>query len=383
MEPTSQEKPASRRRLSLILLLGIFALAGGVYTYQWFTVLRHQQETDDAYVGGNTVQIAPQIAGSVTAIAADDTDTVQAGAVLVRLDPADASLALEKARTLLAETVRQTRRLMTETAQLTAVVTQRRTDLARAHGDLARRESLVKADAVTKEDLQHAREAVQASEAALRNAEEQLKANKTLLLDTPLAQQPAVERAATQLREAWLTLQRTNIVSPVTGQVARRSVQVGTRVAPGTPLMAVVPLNHVWVDANFKEVQLRDMRIGQPAVITADMYGSTVHYTGKVAGFAAGTGSAFALLPPQNASGNWIKVVQRVPVRIELDPAQVAQHPLRVGLSMLVKVDTTNTSGPVMASAPRQNAAYATTALEVDMREADAMIRQIITANAR
>lgn len=378
----TQARPPFRRKLALMSLGLFFLLAGAGWGAYWYMVLRHHQVTDDAYAGGNVVQITPQVAGSVVEIAVDDTDMVQAGDVLVRLDPTDARLGLDKACSALADTVREVKRLMSETRRLEAGVSLRRVELGRAQGDLVRREKLGRLDAVAIEELQHARETVDVAAAALRVAEEQLRANRVLLLDGPVAKQPPVERAAAQVREAWLALHRTVVVSPVSGQVARRTVQLGGRVAPGTPLMAVVPLGNLWVDANFKEGQLRQMRIGQRARVTSDLYGNKVEYAGRVVGFSAGTGSSFALLPPQNASGNWIKVVQRVPVRIELDRALLAEHPLRIGLSMTVTVDTGDQNGKVLAASSDEAPAYATDALSVDMTEAEALVGGIITANA-
>jgi membrane fusion protein (multidrug efflux system) len=371
----------ARRRRALSILIAAFLLVGIGWLTWWYLESRGHETTDNAYVGGNLVQVTPQVAGTVIAIGADDTDLVEAGQTLVRLDPADAQVALAQAEAQLAQAVREARVLYASDTTLAATVTQRKVDLARAEDDMARRAPLVGSGAVSKEDVQHARDAVAAARAALDTAREQLAASRALTEGTTVEKQPSVLRAAARVREAFLALKRNAIPAPVTGYVAKRSVQVGQRVAPGAPLMAVVPLDDVWVEANFKEVQLRDMRIGQPARLTADLYGSRVEYRGRVAGLAAGTGGAFALLPPQNATGNWIKVVQRLPVRIALDKKRLAAHPLQVGLSMEVDVDVHDASGPQLAKTPVAGPVYATRAFEEQAASADARVRAIIAAN--
>jgi membrane fusion protein, multidrug efflux system len=371
----------ARRRRALSVVILLFVLVGIGWITWWYLESRGHETTDNAYVGGNLVLITPRVAGTVVAIGADDTDLVDAGQTLVRLDPSDARVALAQAEAQLAQAVREARVLYAKDTTLAATLAQRRVDLARAEDDLARRAPLVASGAVSKEDLQHARDAVAAARAALRTASEQLEASRALTEGTAVQKQPSVLRAAARVREAFLAVQRDTIPAPVGGYIAKRSVQVGQSVAPGTPLMAIVPLDDVWVEANFKEVQLREMRIGQPARLTADLYGSRVEYRGRVAGLAAGTGGAFALLPPQNATGNWIKVVQRLPVRIALDRKQLAAHPLRVGLSMEVDVDVRDTSGPQLAKSPVSGPVYSTAAFEEQAAAADARVKEIIAAN--
>jgi membrane fusion protein (multidrug efflux system) len=371
----------ARRRRALSVVLVVFLLVGLGWIAWWYFESRGHETTDNAYVGGNLVQVTPRVPGTVVAIGADDTDLVEAGQTLVRLDPSDAGVALAQAEAQLAQAVREARVLYAKDTTLAATVAQRKVDLARAQDDLARRAPLVASGAVSREDLQHARDAVAAARAALKTADEQLAASRALTEGTSVGKQPSVLRAAARVREAFLAVQRDTIPAPVRGYVAKRSVQVGQRVAPGQPLMAVVQLDDVWVEANFKEVQLRKMRIGQPVRLTADLYGSRVEYRGRVAGLAAGTGGAFALLPPQNATGNWIKVVQRLPVRIELDRKQLAEHPLRVGLSMQVDVDVRDASGAQLATTPVSGPVYATTAFDEQAAAADARVREIIAAN--
>ncbi|MGA8049228.1 MAG: HlyD family efflux transporter periplasmic adaptor subunit [Burkholderiales bacterium] len=373
--------PGARRRRALSFVIIAFVLVGVGWATWWYLESRGHQTTDNAYVGGNLVQVTPQVAGTVVAIGADDTDLVEAGQTLVRLDAADAKVALAQAEAQLAQAVRTSRTVYANNSVLDAAVAQRAAELRKAEDDLARRIELDAKGMVTKEDLEHARSSVAAAKAALLEARERLASNRALTERIGVEDQPSVKDAAARVRVAFLAVERNEIPAPVTGYVAKRVVQVGQRVAAGDPLMAVVPLDEVWVEANFKEVQLRDMRIGQPVRLTADLYGSHVEYRGRVAGLAAGTGGAFALLPPQNATGNWIKVVQRLPVRIALDRKQVAAHPLRVGLSMEVDVDVRDPSGPQLAKAPVAGPVYATRAFDEQATAADARVREIIAAN--
>jgi membrane fusion protein, multidrug efflux system len=349
---SSNEQPSSNdgalrntRKRWLVIVLGAFALIAVGYGGYWAIALRNTQSTDDAYVSGNVVQITPQVAGTVVGIAADDTQFVTAGQTLVQLDPADARIALEQADAKLAKTVRDVRGLFATTAQLDATVGMRNADVARATQDLERRERLASAGAVSGEELQHARDALTSAKAALTASQQELAANQARTDRTTVASHPDVLAAAAQVHDAYLDVARTQLPAPVSGYVAKRSVQLGQRVAPGAPLMAIVPLDQVWVDANFKEPQLAAMRVGQPVTLKADLYGGKIRYHGTVAGFGAGTGSAFSLLPAQNATGNWIKIVQRVPVRIALDPHELSEHPLQIGLSMQVDVDTHQRNG--------------------------------------
>ncbi|EPF5517224.1 multidrug efflux MFS transporter periplasmic adaptor subunit EmrA [Yersinia enterocolitica] len=376
-----QNKKKQRKRV-LLLLTGIFIIIGVAYLIYWFLVLRHHQETDNAYVSGNQVQIMSQVPGSVVSVNFENTDLVKSGDILLTLDPTDAEQAYEQAQTALANTVRQTHQLIINSKQYQANIALKKTELSKAQNDLKRRVVLGSVDAIGREELQHARDAVDAAQASLDVAIAQYNANQALVLNTPLEKQPAVEQAAAKLRDAWLALQRTKVVSPITGFVSRRSVQVGVEIANGAPLMAVIPANEMWIDANFKETQLANMRIGQPATVVTDFYGDDVVFQGKVVGLDMGTGSAFSLLPAQNATGNWIKVVQRLPVRIELDAKQLAEHPLRIGLSTTVRVDTADTDGLVLAQNVRKEPAFVTNALSLDLAPVNQMISDIVHANA-
>ena len=371
----------TRRKLWLAIVAGSFVGIGAAYGAYWATVLRYSQSTDDAYVNGNVVQITPQISGTVVSIAADDTQFVKAGQPLVRLDQADAKVALDQAEAQLAKTVREVRNLFATTAQLQAAVQLRQTDLSQAQADLARRVQLGKSGAVSGEELQHARDAVKGAESALLAAQQQLAANRARIDRTTLEDHPDVRNAAAAVHNAYLNYARTTLPAPVSGFVARRNVQLGQRVSPGAPLMAVVPLDQVWVDANFKEPQLAGMRVGQPVTLTADLYGNNVRYHGKVVGFGAGTGSAFSLLPAQNATGNWIKIVQRVPVRVALDPREVAEHPLQIGLTMKAEVNVRDESGVRLPQLASNNVAYTTDVFQSTDVSADARVQAIIAAN--
>jgi membrane fusion protein (multidrug efflux system) len=345
MTETATTPQDRRNRLLLILavILGGALLAWGLY---WAFQGRYHETTDDAYVAGHVVAVTAQVAGTVTDVAAVDTQFVKAGQTLVQLDQTDTKLALENAEAALGRAVRDVRSLVADRAGLAAAVRQREADLARAREDMRRRRQLVNSGAVTDEDMTHSASALAAAEAALAQAREQLTANAAQTAGTRIVNHPMVAAAAAQYKNAYLNHQRTIVAAPVSGLVAKRTVQAGQRVSIGATLMSVVPLDAVWVEANFKEVQLRQIRIGHPVRLTADVYGRNASYHGRVIGIGAGTGSAFAILPAQNATGNWIKLVQRVPVRIALDPRDLAENPLRIGLSMTADIDTREDAVP-------------------------------------
>jgi len=392
---TSITAAGAKRRKWLTAVAATVAVAAGAYGTYYAAVMRHYESTDNAYVQGDLVQITPQVSGTVISIGADDTDFVKSGQELVKLDTADAQVALDQAEAQLGQTVREVRSLYSSNGTLAAQIALReadvekaRSDLAKADDDVQRRAALTSSGAVGKEEFNHAtaqlastRSAVAAAQAALASARQQLATNQTLTDGTSAEAHPNVQRAAARVREAYIALHRTVLPAPVDGYVAKRGVQVGQRVAPGAPLMAVVPLRGVWVDANFKESQLRNLRIGQPVALAADVYGRKVEYHGKVAGLGAGTGSAFSLLPAQNATGNWIKIVQRVPVRIEMLPDELAAHPLRVGLSMDVTVDVRDVSGNMLADAQRNRPVASTDVFDELQRDADTRVRQIVAEN--
>ncbi len=376
------ETQSNPRKTRLLVITALLAAAGIGYGVYWQRVLSHYEQTEDAYAAGNVVQVTPQIAGTVTSIASDDTEFVQAGQTLIKFDQSDAHVAAEQAAAQLAQTVREVRVVYANNSSLQSVLATRQLDLERARTDLQRRQNLANTGAISNEEIEHAKTAVKSAEAALNTAQQQLIANQALTDNTRVEQHPNVMRAAAKLREALLQESRTVVQAPLSGYVAKRAVQVGQRVAAGAPLLSIVPLQSLWVDANFKEVQLQHMRLGQKVELHADLYGDDVTYHGRVIGMSAGTGSAFALLPAQNASGNWIKVVQRVPVRIALDPAELAKHPLRIGVSMHARVDISDQSGASLASANQNNALpQQTKVFDKAAQDADERIQQIIQAN--
>jgi membrane fusion protein (multidrug efflux system) len=377
---TPAEKPG-KRRFVLIAITAAFLLAGAAYAAYYVLVLSGRAETDNAYVGGNLVTVSSQVAGSVTDITADETQMVQAGAEIIKLDTADAQVALNQAEARLASVVRQQRERYTNAEQFDAQIDQRKVELKAAQDDLARRLPLAADHTVSGEDIAHARRAVDTARTALEVAQKQSQAAHVGVSGVAVAQHPYVLAARADYIAAWLAARRNAIVAPVTGYVAKRSVQVGSRVTPGAPLLTIVPLDQLWVEANYKESELRDIRIGQPATIEADIYGSKVTFHGKVIGLAAGTGSAFSLLPAQNASGNWIKVVQRVPVRIGLDPKELAAHPLRVGLSATATIDITQQGSGALGTAAPAPQHYSTTALNQPLDQAKAATDAIVAKN--
>jgi len=319
--------------------------------------------------------------GTVVSIGADEGMKVKAGQVLVQLDPNDAQVAYQQAVANLASTVRQVRGLYSAVNAGQADLQARRVAVQKAQADVTRREGLVATGAVSAEELSHARDELAAAQAALSGSQEQLSRNRALVDATTVSDQPQVRAAAAQLRTAYLTVQRAQIVAPVSGYVAKRSVQLGQRVQPGVTLMTIVPLEQLWVEANFKETQLAKMHIGQPVELHSDLYGGDVTFNGHLTSLGLGTGSAFSLLPAQNASGNWIKIVQRVPVRVDIDAKQLAEHPLRLGLSMSADVSIRDQGGPVLASAPPNKPLLSTLAYAKQLADADALIAQTIRAN--
>jgi membrane fusion protein (multidrug efflux system) len=372
--------PNGKRRRILALIAVIFILIGAGWAAFWLLVLSKRERTDDAYVNGNKVVISAQVSGTVTSVLTDDTQLVKAGQVLVKLDPIDAETGLARSASSLAQTVRQVRQERATADQYDSLIATRKLELARAEADLVKRVPLLADSAIAPEEVRHARESVELARAALTQAQRQAAASHALVDGTQVEDNPAVLQAKSTYRDSWIAARRNAVVAPVTGYVAERSVQLGQHVQAGQALMTVIPLNSLWVDANFKEVQLRHLRIGQPVEVRSDLYGSSFLYHAHVQGMAAGTGAAFALLPAQNASGNWIKVVQRVPVRIRIDDADLAKSPLRVGLSATVTVDTKERSGPVLAQESADQPVGDTQVYAQDLEkanaEADAVVRR-------
>lgn len=401
MSESNQTNPTEtngngKRKLMLIVVAIIALIAAAIWGVYWFLVASHYQSTDDAYVAGNVIQITPQVNGTVVEINADDTDYVTAGKVLVRLDPNDAEVALKQSEAQLAQAVRQARTLYANDAIVSASLNERKADLARtktdvdkAREDLQRRQAVVSTGAVSKEEVEHAQttlnnalSAMSSAQSSLIGAQEQLSSSHAQTEGTTVETHPNVEAAAAHVREAYLARERCDITAPVAGQLAKRSVQIGQHIQTGAPLMAIIPLDQLWVDANFKESQLKGMRIGQAVEVYADVYGSKVEYIGHIAGLGAGTGAAFSLLPAQNATGNWIKIVQRIPVRIELDKDQLKTHPLRIGLSIDAKVDTSDSSGKLLADLSRTSPVSTSAQMNAQVAAADSLVKEIISKNS-
>ena len=380
--PTSSNNKSQQRKKGLsifILLLLLISIGSAAY---WYFFIKGFEETEDVYVSGNQVMVSSQVAGNISKINVDNMDPVQADDVLLELDDTNAKLSFEQAKSNLANSVRQVSQLNYTVKQLKSAVRANEITLAQAQGNLNRRVQLVKDGAIDKESFQHAKEAVELAKANLTTSQNQLGANQALLLDGPLSEQPQIQSAVSNLKQAWLNLERTKIRSPIKGYVARRNAQVGQAVSVGGALMAVVTTDQMWLDANFKETQLTHMRIGQPVEIHFDLYGKDKTFNGKVVGIEMGTGSAFSLLPTQNATGNWIKVVQRVPVRIQLDPQQLAENPLRIGLSATVKVNVTDSQGETLRNQAPSTTLYSTNVLQYDESAVNNLIESIIRDNS-
>lgn len=383
MNNPAQETPSNGKRNQRLFVLAAIVAGGVALYFAWYFLhARFYEETDDAYVASDMVQITSEVAGTVIGVHVDNTQQVALGQALIELDPTDAQIAVAAAEAELARTVRNVRGLFSKSSGLRSVINARKIALQSAKEDLQRRQKVANEGGVSSEELQHARDQVAQLEASLATSTEELETNNAQIENTTVANHPQVLAAAASLRQAELALKRTKITAPVGGAVARRNVEIGTRIAAGAPLLAVVPLENAWVDANFKEVQLEHMRVGQPVEAHSDLYGKDVTYHGKIAGVGAGSGAAFALLPPQNASGNWIKIVQRVPVRVSLDPKELAEHPLRLGLSMKVEVDMHNTDGSLVATQVRAAPQTLTVSAEQNA-QVDKKIADIIKRNSR
>jgi membrane fusion protein (multidrug efflux system) len=381
IDPVLETPDNGKRRRILLRMAAVFIVIGVLWALYWQLVLTKRERTDDAYVNGNKVVISAQVPGTVVSVLTDDTQLVQAGQVLVRLDPVDAQISLARSASALAQAVRQVRQTTSTAEQYDSLIATRRIELAGAQTDLAKREPLLAASAIAPEEVRHARQSVELAKASLTQALRQASAAHALVDGTQVQNNPAVLEAKSAFRDAWIAAQRNAVVAPVTGYVAERSVQLGQHIQAGQALMTVIPLHALWVDANFKEVQLRNLRIGQPAEVRSDLYGGSFIYHGRVTGMSAGTGAAFALLPPQNASGNWIKVVQRVPVRVEIDDGELAKSPLRVGLSATVTVDTTSTAGAVLAAKGSDRPVGETDVYSQDLARANAEADAIVSRN--
>ncbi|HBV77232.1 MULTISPECIES: efflux RND transporter periplasmic adaptor subunit [Vibrio] len=373
--------PKNKRKASFFILFILLLVIAGGYIAYYELYSKYYEETDDAYVNGDLVVLSPQIVGTVSQVVPDEGDYVEKGQVLVMLDSNDTQIALQLSEAKLASKIREVRSMYAEADNFKAKVETSKVEYRQALNDYNRRKNLVKSGAISKEDLIHYRDNFEAAKSQLQSAEQSLQMTVALVDNTVINTHPGVKSAVANLRQAYLANLRTKIVSPVSGYVAKRAVQLGTQVQPGSQLMAIVPLHQVWVDANFKESQLKDMRIGQSVILTSDLYGDDVEYKGIVESLGIGTGSAFSLLPAQNASGNWIKIVQRLPVKIRLEDQNQDKYPLRIGLSMLANVNIKDTSGKVLAKESKTEARYSTDVYQSNLAEADKLVAKIVHEN--
>lgn len=379
---TPTKAPKSKRKFSFfILFLLVAAIGGGVYVYHE-KYGQFYEETDDAYVNGNLVEISPQVSGRVTEVAVDDGDYVEKGQVIVKLDPSDAQIALQEAEANLANAIRDVRGLYSNVDNYRAQVDAKNVLYTQALANYERRKNLVARGAISKEDLIHYRDAVKSTKSELISAQKALQTQLAAVDDDVLEANPQIKSAVAKLRQSYLNLKRTEVRAPVSGHVAKRIVQLGSQMQTGATLMSIVPLDEVWVDANFKENQMHKMRIGQKVELIADLYGDDVIYEGEIESLGIGTGSAFSVLPAQNASGNWIKIVQRVPVKIRLlDKEVLEQHPLRIGLSMLATVDLHQAEGHLLAKETPAQSRYVTDVYQDALADADDLVAQIMSQN--
>lgn len=379
-----EKKPRNNKRSkALWWFTAALIVVGLAWACYWFFYLRYHESTDDAYANGNMVSINSAVPGSVIAFFADDTDLVEEGQVLVLLDPTDYQISYDKELATLASVVLQVRQLYSNVTANQANVEARRIALGKARYDYENRLQLIDSEAISNEDFIHARDDLATAEANLKQAEYQLAAAIDAAGNTTIEQHPLIEQQKGNVRTAFYHLKHCTIYAPTTGYVAQRTVEVGQSATPTTNLMAVIPKDYVWVDANFKETQLTYMRIGQPATVWFDLYGSKIRHEGKVLGIASGSGSVFSLIPPQNATGNWIKIVQRLPVRISLDPELVQKYPIRLGISAEVNVNITNQDLPMLANVPPYKPVATTGVFDIDLDEVDRIMDEVVRENLK
>ncbi|OCH96900.1 multidrug transporter [Legionella jamestowniensis] len=356
----------------LILLLLLF-----IY---WFFIWRWQVYTNDAYVQGNQVHINALRRGFVTGIYTDDSFLVKKGQLLVTLDETDSKIALEKAKAKLALTVREVCQAFHDVFRLRADIDVKRAEHLKAKQNYQHRAGVIKARGISLEDYQNAADDLKASLAALKSTKNNYQKTLAFVQGSSITQHPLIQQAAQEVREAWVQLYRCKIYSPVEGLIAQRTIQVGMWVRPHRPLMSVIPLEQMWVNANYKETQVKHIRIGQDVAITSDLYGRAVAFHGKIVGLPGAAGNAFALLPPENLSGNWIKIVQRLPVRVALNTDELKQYPLRIGLSLEATTNISTQDGllvPTSFGGP----SYTTTIFDKEETGDKDLIAAIIAKN--
>jgi len=372
--------PSRQGRKRIILFILLFAAIATIAAFYFFRLDSPYRRTDDAYVHGNKIFLVPRVTSTVVSINADDTDFAQKGQPLVVLDDSDAKVALQQAEAALGDTMRKVCQFYLNVVEYKANVEARKIDLARTQDDYHRRVSS-QSGSVSTEDITHAHQAMDAARDTLDVAKQRLAAAQALTANTDLEHHPLVLQAEANVLGADLALQRTIVNAPETGYVVERNVQVGQRVTPGMPMLAIIPLDQIWVDANYKEAELRYVRIGQPVSLKSDFYGDAVEYKGHVVGLDPSTGAAFSLLPPDEGSGNWIKIIQRVPVRIILDGTLLDKFPLRIGLSMRVTIDTHDHRNAVLAQAPSERPVYATDIYSNEWSKANDLVQSLVATN--
>lgn len=373
----------SKKRNRILLWVSVgFILTGIAVFLYWLTILRFEKFTNDAYVSGNMIDLIPQVPGIVTSINVDNTDLVEEGQVLIELDRTDYQIAYEISQNELGDTVRSVVQLFLRVEELEAELEQKDAELFKAEKDYQNRVNLVGIGGVSREEFEHVEADFVGTQAARKSTDLLLQSAYAEVQNTTVKTHPLVKKAADGLKDAYVNLQRCSILAPSSGYVAMRSTQLGEYVELSKPLMTIIPLNELWVDANYKEVQLSKVRIGQSVRLISDIYGSGVAFHGKIVGINPGTGSVFSALPPQNATGNWIKIVQRVPVRVSLDPNQLKKYPLWLGLSMNVTVDIHDYSGPMLAEATRIKSIYQTKIYSQQEEGVMKIIDKIILENA-
>lgn len=378
-----KESPDNNKKRNRMILWLTFLILGAalIWLLLYLLYFQYHESTDDAYVNGNLININSVISGTVTAFYADNTDLVNEGQLLVKLDPTELLVKYNQALASLASTTLQVRQIYDQVKVSHANLESKTTALSRAKYDYGNRATLIGTESISQEDYIHSKDEVALAQAAFKEAESQLARALDAAGNTPLEHHPLLEQAKATVREAYYRLNHCNIYAPARGYIAQRTVNVGQHVTPQTPLMAIIPIDYVWVDANFKETQLTYMRVGQPATVWFDIYGSGVKYQGKVLGIASGSGSVFSLIPPQNATGNWIKIVQRIPVRISLDPKQLEKYPARLGISAEVNVDLSNQNLPMLTAEKAIHAVAETNVFDLSFHEVNQKIEEVIHQN--
>ena len=374
---------SSQRKTRMSIAIGIFLLIGLLWALYWFFIARYHEETENAYVAGSMVVVNAQTAGTVEAILAEENQVVKAGDVLVKLSPTDAQVALAQASAQLANATRQIQNVFNTVSVTRAQMVQANSAVKIAQDAVNRRAVLVKTGAVSREEYDQAVNALNQALAAQKTTMEQNKSAGAQVAGTTTQNHPAIEAAKAAFRSAYINNKRLAVLAPTDGVIAKRNVQVGQQISQGVPLMSIVAANQLWVEANFKETQLANLRVGQPVELTSDVFGSGVKFKGTVQGIGIGTGSAFSVLPAQNATGNWIKIVQRIPVRIQLDAEELKAHPLRVGMSMVANVNTHQRDGAVLGTVAGSDGLsnLTTNVYAQDEEEANREADKIINAN--